>query len=83
MSSFMGPPHAVAPDGAPLPKVQSKVRHANLNTTMIYYHEVDRVEDPAEGYADCEENMVRNLQYGLQTVMVVLESGSAFQHSPG
>jgi hypothetical protein len=27
-------------------------RHANLNTTMIYYHEVDRVEDPAEGYVD-------------------------------
>ena len=40
--------------GAPLPKVQSMARHANLNTTMIYYHEVDRVEDPAEGYVDYE-----------------------------
>jgi site-specific recombinase XerD len=38
--------------GAPLPKVQSMARHASLNTTMIYYHEVDRVEDPAEGYVD-------------------------------
>jgi hypothetical protein len=27
-------------------------RHASLSTTMIYYHEVDRVEDPAEGYVD-------------------------------
>jgi integrase/recombinase XerC/integrase/recombinase XerD len=38
--------------GAPLPKVQSMARHASLNTTMIYYHEIDRVEDPAEGYVD-------------------------------
>jgi site-specific recombinase XerD len=40
--------------GVPLPKVQSMARHANINTTMIYYHEVDRVEDPAEGYVDYE-----------------------------
>ncbi len=40
--------------GAPLPKVQSMARHASLNTTMIYYHELDRVEDPAEGYVRYE-----------------------------
>ena len=42
--------------GAPLPKVQSMARHASLNTTMIYYHELDRVEDPAEGYVRYDED---------------------------
>ncbi len=36
--------------GAPIQKVQSMARHANISTTMIYYHEADRVENPAEEY---------------------------------
>ena len=42
--------------GVPLPKVQSMARHANISTTMIYYHELDRVEDPAEGYVSYAED---------------------------
>ena len=38
--------------GAPVHKVKSMARHASIETTMIYYHEVDRLEDPAEGYID-------------------------------
>ena len=34
--------------GATLPQVQAMARHANINTTMIYYHEVSRTENPAE-----------------------------------
>lgn len=37
-------------NGAPPYKVQSMARHKSLETTMIYFHEVDRLEDPAEGY---------------------------------
>lgn len=36
--------------GAPPHKVQSMARHANLTTTMIYYHEVDRLSRPAEEF---------------------------------
>lgn len=36
--------------GAPPHKVQSMARHANLATTMIYYHEFDRLSQPAEGF---------------------------------
>ena len=36
--------------GAPVQKAQSMARHANISTTMIYYHETDRVENPAEDY---------------------------------
>jgi integrase/recombinase XerD len=42
--------------GVPLPKVQSMARHANISTTMIYYRELDRVEDPAEGYVSYAED---------------------------
>ena len=49
--------------GAPLPKVQSMARHANINTTMIYYHEVDRVEDPAEGYVSYEPDEGRQSEH--------------------
>ncbi len=35
---------------APIQKVQSMARHSNLSTTMIYYHEVDRIENPAEEF---------------------------------
>ena len=36
--------------GAPVQKVQAMARHANIATTMIYYHETDRVENPAEQF---------------------------------
>jgi len=36
--------------GAPVQKVQAMARHANISTTMIYYHETDRVENPAEEF---------------------------------
>lgn len=38
--------------GAPVQKVQSMARHANIATTMIYFHETDRVENPAERFID-------------------------------
>ena len=37
-------------NGAPLQKVQSAMRHANINTTMIYAHELDRLANPAEAF---------------------------------
>lgn len=37
---------------APLQKVQSMARHANLSTTMIYVHESDRLANPAEADID-------------------------------
>lgn len=36
--------------GAPVQKVQSMARHANISTTMIYFHETDRIENPAEQF---------------------------------
>jgi integrase/recombinase XerD len=36
--------------GAPVQKVQAMARHANIQTTMIYYHEADRIENPAERF---------------------------------
>jgi integrase/recombinase XerD len=38
--------------GAPLQKVKALARHASLDTTMIYYHEIDRLDNPAEAYID-------------------------------
>ncbi|MCC6568939.1 MAG: tyrosine-type recombinase/integrase [Anaerolineales bacterium] len=35
---------------APLQKVKGMSRHANIDTLLIYYHEVDRLSDPAERY---------------------------------
>jgi len=35
---------------APIQKVKGMSRHASLDTLMIYYHEVDRLTDPAEKY---------------------------------
>jgi integrase/recombinase XerD len=40
--------------GAPAEKVRGMSRHASLDTLMIYYHETDRVEDPAEKYISYE-----------------------------
>ena len=37
-------------NGAPAEKVRGMSRHASLDTLMIYYHENDRIEDPAEQY---------------------------------
>lgn len=34
--------------GAPIQKAKSMARHANVETTLIYFHEHDRVTDPAE-----------------------------------
>lgn len=34
--------------GAPAEKVRGMSRHASLDTLMIYYHEADRIADPAE-----------------------------------
>ena len=35
---------------APVQRVKGMSRHASLDTLMIYYHEVDRLSDPAEKY---------------------------------
>jgi site-specific recombinase XerD len=40
---------------APLHKVQGMSRHASIETLMIYYHEVDRLTDPAERYISYAE----------------------------
>jgi integrase/recombinase XerD len=36
--------------GAPLQKVQSLLRHASIDTTMIYFHETDRLDNPGEQF---------------------------------
>jgi integrase/recombinase XerD len=41
--------------GAPLQKVQAMARHANINTTMIYFHEADRLANPAETFIVYDE----------------------------
>jgi integrase len=41
--------------GAPVQKVQSMARHKNIDTTMIYYHEVDRLTNPAEDFINYGE----------------------------
>lgn len=40
--------------GAPAEKVRGMSRHASLDTLMIYYHETDRIDDPAERYISYE-----------------------------
>lgn len=42
-------------NGASIQKVQSMARHANVSTTMRYFHEVDRLTNPAESYIDYGE----------------------------
>lgn len=41
-------------NGAALPKVQGMARHTSIATTMIYFHELDRVENPAEDFITYE-----------------------------
>jgi integrase/recombinase XerD len=41
-------------NGAPVQKVQSMARHESLDTTMIYFHEVDRLTNPAEAFINYE-----------------------------
>jgi integrase len=42
-------------NGAPVQNVRALARHANLETTMIYYHELDRLTNPAEAFIRYEE----------------------------
>ena len=37
-------------NGAPLQKVQTAMRHRNINTTMIYAREIDRLKSPGEAF---------------------------------
>lgn len=41
-------------NGATPQKVQSMARHASITTTMIYYHELDRLSAPAEEFVRYE-----------------------------
>ena len=43
---------------APIQKVQSMARHASIDTTMIYYHEADRLENPAEAFISYDDSEV-------------------------
>ena len=36
----------------PAVKIMTVTRHKSLDTLLAYAHEVDRDEDPAEGYVD-------------------------------
>ncbi len=38
--------------GAPLEKVKTMLRHASMDTTMIYIHELDRETNPGEAFID-------------------------------
>jgi integrase/recombinase XerD len=37
-------------NGVAIQKVKGLARHSSIETTMIYFHELDRLEDPAEAY---------------------------------
>ncbi|MCL4487099.1 MAG: site-specific integrase [Chloroflexi bacterium] len=39
-------------NGAAIQRVQSMARHQSLTTTSVYYHEVDRLQDPAESHIE-------------------------------
>ena len=38
--------------GVPLTKIMTVTRHRSLVTRLAYAHQVDRDDDPAEGYVD-------------------------------
>lgn len=42
-------------NNAPVHRVKGMSRHASLDTLMIYYHEADRLSDPAEKYIRYED----------------------------
>jgi len=42
-------------NGAPIQKVRAMARHASIETTMIYYHEIDRLENPAEDFVNYQQ----------------------------
>ena len=39
-------------NNAPIQKVKEMARHQSIETTMVYYHELDRIENPAEAFVD-------------------------------
>ena len=41
--------------GAPAEKLRAMTRHSTLEGLMVYYHETDRLDDPAERYIDYGE----------------------------
>jgi integrase/recombinase XerD len=41
--------------GLPVQGARILARHASLDTTLIYYHETDRIENPAEAFIDYSE----------------------------
>lgn len=43
--------------GAPVQKVQAMARHANIQTTMVYFHEADRIENPAERFISYDNDV--------------------------
>lgn len=47
-------------NGAPPTSAQAMARHRSLNTTMIYYHEQNRVANAAEGYIDYRRRKKKN-----------------------
>ena len=38
--------------GGPATKIMTVTRHKSLDTILAYAHEVDRDDDPGEGYVD-------------------------------
>jgi site-specific recombinase XerD len=43
----------------PAEKVRGMSRHASLDTLMIYYHEADRIADPAESHINYSDDLLR------------------------
>ncbi len=43
---------------APIQKVKGMSRHASIDTLMIYYHEADRLSDPAEKYISYSKEQI-------------------------
>jgi site-specific recombinase XerD len=41
--------------GAPVEKLRAMSRHRTVTALMVYYHETDRIDDPAERYIDYGE----------------------------
>jgi integrase/recombinase XerD len=39
-------------NGAPLQKAQAMARHSIPKITMVYFHEIDRIEEPVKQFVD-------------------------------